>query len=304
MKFLSIHEPWADITETLSKARSKTYCAVRYIGINAPKILVLKAGDVLVCDASDATVKSGSTYPESLLEYAKNGVTILSISGLHAKVIVSGSTAWIGSMNASDSSTKLNEAAVRLENKMTVQAALKFVTDFKKLTPPLGVSDIQRLINLPRRLHPRKTGVSNLSSLEFPSEPKSLKMLRTVNDDAPRSKIQLSKIRVMRREIREQSEDTLKGNSNLFNIRDESRFLTKRGDWVLEIRGRSVRCPAVIADIRGDGKYRFVWLYRPSEKRQSISLKTVNASLGKPLPESDEARIPASRAKEIWDLFQ
>lgn len=302
MKFLSLQEPWIDIAEVLGKTILKTHCAIGYIGINAPKILLLKAGDVLVCDASDATVKSGSTYPEALLEYAKIGVSIFSVPGLHAKVLVNGNNAWIGSMNASDSSTSLIEAAVRLENKSTVQAALKFITDFKRVSIPLSESDIERLINLPRRQRPRKTGVFVLTSLEFPSDQRSLKLLRT-ESDAPLSDSQRQKLRATRRQINEQSEDALKGKSSLVYIRDEGKFLTRRGDWVLEIRGRSVKCPAVIAEITGSGRYRFVWLYRPIENIQSISLKRVNENLRRPLPEDDDYRIPAARATKIWELF-
>lgn len=60
MKFLSIDQPWNDITETLNKTNTKVLCAIGYIGRDAPSILRLGTGDVLVCDASDITVKSGS----------------------------------------------------------------------------------------------------------------------------------------------------------------------------------------------------------------------------------------------------
>lgn len=303
MKFLSIDEPWADITAFLSETSTKTYCAIGYIGKDAPNILVLGAGDVLVCDASDATVKSGSTYPEALLKYVKEGVKIYSVPGLHAKVVVCGNTAWVGSMNASESSRQLCEAAVRLENRSMAQAAKKFVTDRKKLAVPLSDSDINRLINLPRRHPPRKTGVFVLTSLKFPTEEKSLKLLVTESDARP-NESQRRKIRETRRQIKEQSEDDIKGNSTLVYIRDPDKFLKSRGDWVLEIRGRSVKCPAVIADITGTGRYRYVWLYRPNENVPSISLKKVNASLKRALPEVDDVRIPAARAREIWDLFR
>lgn len=303
MKFLSVDQPWSDISEVLDQTRAKVFCAIGYIGKDAPSILRLGEGDVLVCDASDATVKSGSTYPEALLEYAIAGVNVYSISGLHAKVIVCGKTAWIGSMNASTSSKNLVEAAIRLDNKLMVKAALDFINEQKNLMPPLSKSEIRRLINLPRRKRPRGTGKSFQSSLEFPNESKSLKMLRTADDDKL-SDLQKVEIKSMRKEIRSQSDDEVKGNSTLSYIRDRHKILSRRGDWILEIRGRSVKCPAVIVDIRGSGRNRFVWFYRPNENVQSISLKKVNESLKSKIPEADDARIPSAKAKEIWELFK
>lgn len=304
MKFLSVDQPWADISEVLDKTRAKVFCAIGYIGKDAPSILRLGEGDVLVCDASDATVKSGSTYPEALLTYAKSGVRIYSVSGLHAKVIVTSGTAWIGSMNASESSRNLIEAAIRLENSQMVRQAREFILAQKSLSTPLTQSDIRRLINLPRRQHPRKTGVSNLISLDFPKIESSLRILRTEPDKLVPSKLQRGRVRETRREVKERSDDAIRSDSTLFNMRDSQKILTRRRDWILTIDGRSVKCPAIIADFTGTGRYRYVWYFRPNSSIQSISLKKFESALTKPLPEGDDVRVSAAQAKEIWDMFR
>jgi phosphatidylserine/phosphatidylglycerophosphate/cardiolipin synthase-like enzyme len=57
-------------------------------------------------DASEAAVQAGQTCPASLSSMLKRGVQVFSREGLHAKVFVFGTTAYIGSANVSGNSEK------------------------------------------------------------------------------------------------------------------------------------------------------------------------------------------------------
>ena len=59
--------------------------------------LPLGAGDTLVCDASDATAKSGGTDRETLRALVTRGVRVFSLHGLHSKVVAAGPRAIVGS---------------------------------------------------------------------------------------------------------------------------------------------------------------------------------------------------------------
>jgi hypothetical protein len=91
-------------------------------------LLPLAKGDLLVCDLSESAVKSGATNPEAILDFLKAKVTVRSRQGLHAKVVVLGRRAYVGSNNASDhSAKKLIEAAIETTDSSEVQKLRKFV---------------------------------------------------------------------------------------------------------------------------------------------------------------------------------
>ncbi|HEY3544557.1 MAG TPA: hypothetical protein VGK17_00530 [Propionicimonas sp.] len=102
--------------------------AFAYVGRDAPQVLPLSQGDVLLCDGSDANLTAGVVSPDALRSYMDAGVECWSLAGLHAKVLVYGHTpkvAVIGSANLSaHSRDHLGEAAVRTDDPEIVAAAL------------------------------------------------------------------------------------------------------------------------------------------------------------------------------------
>ena len=66
MKFLGGREPWQDITKNLTRRKGVVKAAISYLGPEAPRIMHLKAGDLLVCDASESAIRAGSTQPHAL----------------------------------------------------------------------------------------------------------------------------------------------------------------------------------------------------------------------------------------------
>ena len=71
----------------------------------------LGVGDTVVCDASKHAAAAGSTRKEALLALLKAKVKVWSVQGLHAKVVVTGEQAFVGSANwSANSDGKLKEA--------------------------------------------------------------------------------------------------------------------------------------------------------------------------------------------------
>lgn len=104
--------------------------AVAYVGPAAPTEVLdlLAAGDVLICDASDATLASGGTAPVVLRALRDKGVRVYSNPRLHAKVYVGADQALVSSGNLSQQSAGNLEAGVRLSDRKSVTAARAFVT--------------------------------------------------------------------------------------------------------------------------------------------------------------------------------
>jgi hypothetical protein len=121
-------EPWKVITPRVAAATQRVVAAMGYVGVGAHELLPLAKGDLLVCDLSESAVKSGATNPEAILDFLKAKVTVRSRQGLHAKVVVLGRRAYVGSNNASDhSAKKLIEATIETTDSSEVQKLRKFV---------------------------------------------------------------------------------------------------------------------------------------------------------------------------------
>jgi hypothetical protein len=98
--------------------------AVAYAGKGAEHLLQLRAGDVLVLDGSDRALASGVTHPAAVQAWLNAGAEVYSYEGLHAKVLVVGRTAVIGSANLSHHSRDhLWEAGVVTEELALVREA-------------------------------------------------------------------------------------------------------------------------------------------------------------------------------------
>jgi hypothetical protein len=104
--------PWPHITRAI-RTRGPRHAAIAYLGQDAPTLLPLRAGDVLVVNASRAAVRAHATSPAALAHYVAAGVRVLSSPNLHAGVIATRRWAVIGSAGASHSSTISNEAVRR-----------------------------------------------------------------------------------------------------------------------------------------------------------------------------------------------
>lgn len=69
------------------RTRGPRCAAIAHLGQDAPTLLPLRAGDVLIVDASRAAVRAHLTSPAALAYYVDAGVRVLSSPNLHADVI-------------------------------------------------------------------------------------------------------------------------------------------------------------------------------------------------------------------------
>jgi len=116
---------WKQVASYARSSRRRL-AAVAYVSTDTN--LRLKQGDTLVCDASDGAVKSGETSAKVLSRWHKAGVRIFSRPGLHAKVLVMGAKAVVGSANLSEASAnQLREASVLTSRAILVSQAKAFV---------------------------------------------------------------------------------------------------------------------------------------------------------------------------------
>ena len=107
-------------------ASKPVLAAVAYVA-NA-KDLPLGKGDLLVCDASPAVAEAGSTVKRTLRKLVKDGVSVWSLQDLHAKVVVCGKRAIVGSANWSTTAEKRKiEAGIDTDDTAVVAAATTFV---------------------------------------------------------------------------------------------------------------------------------------------------------------------------------
>jgi hypothetical protein len=148
IEFISGPQVWRRMTAAAKKDRRPAHVAVAYFGKGASKLLPLRRGSRLVVDASDAAVKSGQTCPADLKRLVtRNGVRVYTLANLHAKVFVFGSTAFVGSANASRrSSSTLIEAAVATTSQSAVKAARDLVG--RHCLQNLGPEELDRLQRL------------------------------------------------------------------------------------------------------------------------------------------------------------
>ncbi|MBH0120029.1 phospholipase D family protein [Rhodococcus sp. CX] len=139
---------WDEITAAV-RSRGRRYAAVAFLGADAPALLPLTRGDMLVVNASDSAVRSRSTSPEAIAAYLEAGVRVYSEGELHAKVIATSTTAVIGSANASaHSRDRTIEAAVVTGSMRMIDKVRTFVEGLAEETKRLTAADLPRLRKL------------------------------------------------------------------------------------------------------------------------------------------------------------
>ena len=125
--------PWPHITRAI-RTRGSRRAAIAHLGQDAPTLLPLRGGDVLVVNASRAAVRAHLTSPVALAYYRDAGVRVLSSPDLHANVIATDRWAVIGSANASHSSTIAVEGAVITDDPDLVASVRGFIDGIEEVT--------------------------------------------------------------------------------------------------------------------------------------------------------------------------
>lgn len=135
-------EIWSEAERLARKAGSRKL-AIAYVTADH---LSLRSGDLLVTDASSRSIRSGQTDAKLLAKLHKAGVVIHSREGLHAKVMLIGRYAVVGSANMSGSG--LTEAAV-LSDEPTIRSGVaSFIAQLCTKKSRLEDDDIEKLCKI------------------------------------------------------------------------------------------------------------------------------------------------------------
>ncbi|MGY4401729.1 phospholipase D family protein [Bradyrhizobium sp. USDA 3315] len=130
---------WREVAKRARSAPTRK-TAIAYVTTDD---IGLRAGDVLVTDASPRAIRSGQTDAKLLLKLHGAGVVIYSREGLHSKVALFGKHAIVGSANMSGSN--LIEASVITDNPVVVSGVAAFIKKLSTVRTKLSAQDIQKL---------------------------------------------------------------------------------------------------------------------------------------------------------------
>ncbi|ABH00906.1 hypothetical protein RHA1_ro11259 (plasmid) [Rhodococcus jostii RHA1] len=125
--------PWPHITRAI-RTRGARHAAIAYLGQDAPELLPLRAGDLLVVNASKAAIRAHATSPAALAYYVNKGVRVLSSPTLHAKVIATNTRAVIGSANASENSAFADDAVIITDDPEVIASVRTFIDRLDEIT--------------------------------------------------------------------------------------------------------------------------------------------------------------------------
>lgn len=143
---LMIDDLWGWLRSANGKRPKRA--AVAYV--TSDEVVSFRKGDVLVVDASDQAIANGNTSAKLLRRAFDNKATLVSVSGLHAKVMILGRWAVIGSANLSiNAMEELIEAALVTSDPLTVSQCLAFVQDQQDNGLSIDEKFIERIEKIP-----------------------------------------------------------------------------------------------------------------------------------------------------------
>jgi hypothetical protein len=278
-KFHSDKSVWDVITTSVKHSQRKVVAAVAYIGDDAPQILPLKQGDTLVCNASDASIKSGSTSAAALKALRAKGVKIYNCENLHAKVVVLSRRAFVGSANASKRSREhLAEAVVETTDIDVIAKAREFVERRAVVHKIITKDQLERLSALPvRKAEPLPPDL--FEPLTLPRHVPRLWIAGLIRSELTANEKQ--GIEKNRKKIREQLRNEREAagiDSWPWGMSDGA---LRVGDWILAVYPNSrTEKPVKIIGISHISKTRrIIWVARPKDGRSSILLREALAEI-------------------------
>jgi hypothetical protein len=146
MNRLLTNNIWQQLKSALPKG--KKLAALAYVSTD--RYCSFKKGDVLICDASESAIRGGQTSAVTLAKFFGAGAEIYSCENLHAKALVIGSKALIGSCNLSASSANvLRELAVLTSNSSIRSQTLAFIYRLIRESVPVDNRFLKRIRKIP-----------------------------------------------------------------------------------------------------------------------------------------------------------
>jgi len=292
--------PWEKISEELRRPnRRQVVVVIAYIGRDAPALMPLKAGDWLVCDASDTAIKQQLTSVEALRAFRRRKVAVFSVSGLHAKVIASSTSAWVGSANASRNSTEnLIEASVKVtgvQARRVRQWAESLATDDREISG----SDLTRLAGLKK--YPFRPGPK--AEVIPTTVPASIPSIVFVETGEGLTKQEAAAVAQDNQHARTAAQH---GGfaARLGHILITSPTSIRAGDWVVDIRNGHVRRPAYVVRTKRSPYGLIVWLSE-STTHTRPSIRALRACIDALGPEFGEVRIKdQNKVRSVLKLYK
>ncbi len=288
--------PWPAITAAVRATKGRIVVASGFVGVGAIDHLPLRAGDVLVCDLSKKTVRSGATNPSAVLPFLKAGVEVFSSPGLHAKVVVLPKRAFVGSANASNNSAqRLFEAVVETTTAADVQALRGFVNDL--CNSPVST----RTIAERQRIYPKKQtqGAAATDPAVLPSLLARLTLVELTLSEEWTTQ-ELTAWEKGKAAAIDKARNSITGyrlTEFASSAAAEADF--DEGDWVLQIVDEVPKALAVVVHRERYGKRCVIWLATPKTSKAVTNLSELKVS---PSLERGEIRtLKGSKAQRVLD---
>lgn len=254
---------WTQL-RALIKSNDRKVAAIAYVSKGTP--LSFGDGDILVCDASDAAIKSGETDAVTLRRFRQNGAGIFSCENLHAKTLVSGSLVIVGSANLSASSeNRLLEACLITTRSQIRSQARVFIHETMKVAKPVDEAFLDHILQLPVTRRGRRVFGSTRPKIKQFGKRYWVVNTRPMDDYPASEEKYLEKGEEEARSLLDDSNAEI----NWIRWTGKSRFrqLAKRGDTVVEItiykRKASVSYPRAILVSQHHKKWARFYLAEP-----------------------------------------
>jgi PLD-like domain len=129
---LIIDQVWTKITDLVKEHPGECMAAISYFGSGGSQLLPLTEGSTLIINMSEQAVKAGLTNPSEIQRLLEKGVEVHTVKNLHAKIVVIGKTALVGSANASkNSKATLIEAVMKTDQPNAAKKCKDFINSLK-----------------------------------------------------------------------------------------------------------------------------------------------------------------------------
>ncbi|WP_438006439.1 phospholipase D family protein [Sorangium sp. So ce321] len=138
---------WTELHQLAKKSRPHLG-AVAYV--TSDERVKFGKGDTLICDATDAAIRSGQTSAAVLRRAHDRGARLFSSPGLHAKVFLLGRVAVVGSANLSATSVnELEEAALISDDARAVSGVRLLIENLVQAADEIDERFLRRIEKLP-----------------------------------------------------------------------------------------------------------------------------------------------------------
>jgi len=308
IKLHSDKSVWPTIKEQIKKTKKsqQIFAAIAYVGADATKIMPLRRGDVLVCNASDAAIKQGSTSAIALKSYFNRGVKVFNEPRLHGKVVVFPKRTFVGSANVSSRSRdSLFEAVVETTDPIVVGSSQRFVEHHAQAISRLNHEEIRRMQRIPVKRPEPLPPPPLLPLLQLPKQVPVLKILQV--EFFPYSYAVENQISEQRKSIRADFFD----GGNRADIQGEEWSsdwwsVVQPDMWYVAVTkfGRIYKPRRVIKLSKVTKTLGIVWLAVPKAGKNFIKDQAFLSRLGIDFEKFDHLVLKNEKTKPLLNLFR